>query len=70
MDNAIDSSVARMTSFTFDAAETMCGQLIDLLSAMAAKVWTAKGNTEAETNSCSDNIIVHPQAEGRDGKGL
>ena len=58
---------------TLHTAEAMQAQLIHLcmtMLAMLAMVWPTDGNTQAESCGCSNDIIIHPKPNNRDGEGM
>ncbi len=60
MHNVIDGRVAVVTSFTILAAETMKAEPVYLCPTVLALMRTAESETQAQANSHTYGVIIHP----------
>ena len=70
MDNVVSGSMAVMATHTPTATKAMSGEMVHFQATMLASVGPAKGKPKPEANCHPDSVIIHSEAEGRDGHGF
>ena len=62
--------MAMMVAHTPTAAKAMSDEMVHFQATMLASVGPAKGDPKPKANCHPDSVIIHSEAEGRDGQGI
>ena len=64
LNDVIERCMSRMTAPAETAAQTMCAKLLDLSPTVGALMGPTERQTQTESHSNSDDIVIHPQPHG------
>ena len=64
LNDVIERCMSGMTAPAETAAQTMCAKLLDLSPTVGALMRPTERQTQTESHSNSDDIVIHPQPHG------
>ena len=67
---AVNSSMMGVVTSNLDIAKALHAHLVNFHLTMLAVMWMTDGNTQTETGGNSDDIIIHPETDGRDEESM